>query len=135
MIIERDVVDHIVAHAEQDAPVEACGYLLGLQGRITRYCPMTNFEGREDHFSFVPEEQFAAYKFARQERFEIIGAYHSHPVTPARPSAEDIRLLIDPKLIYIIVSLLDGTKMIKGFRIRDGKAEEEQLIIEEKRHE
>lgn len=135
MIIERNVTDHIVAHAEQDAPIEACGYLLGLRDRITRCRPMTNAEGREDHFSFVPQEQFAAYKSARQEGLEILGAYHSHPVTPARPSAEDTRLLIDPRLIYIIVSLLDGSKMIKGFHIRDGKVEEEQLIIEENRHE
>jgi proteasome lid subunit RPN8/RPN11 len=131
MIIERNVADYIIAHAEQDAPIEACGYLLGMRDRITRCHPMTNAEGREDHFSFVPQEQFAAYKTARQEGLEIIGAYHSHPATPARPSAEDIRFLIDPKLIYIIVSLLDGKKIVKGFRIRDGKVEEEQLIIKE----
>jgi [CysO sulfur-carrier protein]-S-L-cysteine hydrolase len=135
MIIEHNVVEYIFAHAEQDAPIEACGYLLGVQGRITRCYPMTNAEGREDHFSFVPQEQFAAYLSAREEGFEIIGAYHSHPVTPARPSKEDIRLLIDPKLIYIIVSLADGIKTIKAFSIREGKALEEPLMITEIRYE
>lgn len=131
MIIERSVVESMFAHAERDAPIEACGYLLGVDGRITRHYPMTNAEGREDHFAFDPEEQFAAYKAARREGLEFVGAYHSHPVTPARPSAEDIRLLLDPNLLYVIVSLLDGTKTAKGFRIRDGRAEEEQLSIVE----
>ncbi len=135
MKIERDVVDHIIAHAEQDAPIEACGYLLGIEDCIIRYQPMTNAEGREDHFSFVPQEQFAAYKSARQEGLEIIGVYHSHPVTPARPSAEDIHLLIDPRLIYVIFSLGNGAKTLKAFYIIKKKVKEEQLIIEEQQHE
>ncbi|MHB8111465.1 MAG: M67 family metallopeptidase [Syntrophorhabdaceae bacterium] len=135
MIIEKDVANHIVAHAGHDAPIEACGYLLGKDGRITRHYPMSNAEGREDHFTFVPEEQFDAYKKARREGYEIIGAYHSHPVTPARPSEEDIKLLSDPDLLYVIVSLKDGVTTIKGFYIRDGKVKEEQLVIEEEHYE
>jgi [CysO sulfur-carrier protein]-S-L-cysteine hydrolase len=123
-------MEHMCAHAEQDAPIEACGYLLGAQGRITRCHPMTNAEGREDHFAFDPQEQFAAYKFARGEGLDIIGAYHSHPVTPARPSAEDIKLLIDSSLLYVIVSLMGGTRTVKGFRLREGSVEEEPLIVE-----
>jgi len=91
---------------------------------------MTNAEGREDHFAFDPKEQFEAYKTARELGVDIIGAYHSHPATPARPSAEDIRLALDPAILYVIASLLPGGKTVKTFRIKEGEVEEEPLIVE-----
>ena len=131
MKIVRNVIERIVAHAERDAPIEVCGFLVGEEGRITRDYPMANAEGREDHFTFDPNEQLAAYQAMGQEGIEIMGVYHSHPATPARPSVEDIRLARNPALIYIIVSLLDQIKTVKGFYIKAGTVEEEPLIIEE----
>ncbi len=132
MIIERDIVEHIFAQADREAPVEACGYLAGRDGRVARHYPMTNIDGSADHFSLDPQEQFAVQKAARREGLRIIGVYHSHPASPARPSAEDIRLAYDPAAVYVIISLMNGIKTIKGFRIRGGNVEEEPLIIEEK---
>ena len=131
MKIRGEVIEHILAHAERDAPVEACGYLLGSGGSITRDLPMTNAEGREDHFTFDPKEQFEAYRMARALEVEIVGAYHSHPATPARPSEEDIRLAFDPGILYVIVSLMGGERTVKAFWIRDGKGEEEPLVTEQ----
>jgi [CysO sulfur-carrier protein]-S-L-cysteine hydrolase len=131
MKIMRDVIERIVAHAERDAPIEACGFLAGVEGRITRDYAMTNAERREDHFTFDPNEQLAAYQTIRLEGLEIVGVYHSHPITPAGPSAEDIRLARNPALIYIIVSLLDQVRTVKGFYIKEGTVEEEPLIIAE----
>jgi proteasome lid subunit RPN8/RPN11 len=130
MKIRAEVIDHILAHAERDAPIEACGYLLGSGGIITRDLPMTNAEGREDHFTFDPKEQFEAYKTARALGLEILGAYHSHPATPARPSAEDIRLAFDPTILYVIASLMGGERTVKAFWVREGKGEEEPLVAE-----
>ncbi len=135
MIIDRDVIRQIIVHAEQEAPIEACGYLAGVGERVTRPYPMTNADGREDHYSFDPMEQFATYKAVRQEGLEIIGAYHSHPATPARPSTEDISLAHDPTIIYVIISLLDGQRNVKAFRIKEGKAEEEILVVKEEPYE
>ena len=92
---------------------------------------MTNAEGREDHFTFDPKEQFEAYRMARALEVEIVGAYHSHPATPARPSEEDIRLAFDPGILYVIVSLMGGERTVKAFWIRDGKGEEEPLVTEQ----
>ena len=132
MKIRKDILEHIVAHAQKDAPIEACGYLLGEEGSITTALPMTNADGREDHFTFDPKEQFDAYKKARSWGVRIIGAYHSHPATPARPSAEDIRLALHPELLYVIVSLAGNERTIKAFWIREGKAREEPLVIEDR---
>ena len=51
----------------------------------------------------------------------MLGVYHSHPETPARPSAEDIRLALTPNVTYVIVSLQDcECVVVKGFRIENG---------------
>lgn len=131
MIILKNIIEGIYAQARLAAPIEACGYLVGSEGRVTRSYPLTNVDNREDHFSFDPREQFAAQKSARREGLRIIGVYHSHPVTEARPSAEDIKLAYDPAIVYVIVSLKDNVPLVRGFHIRQGTVEEETITIEE----
>jgi len=129
MRITRDTIDKIIAHAEQDAPIEACGFLFGKEGKITRHRPVTNVERRTDHFTFEPNEQLASYQYAARDELEIIGVYHSHPVTPAVPSEEDMRLARKQNLLHVLVSLVEGKKRVRVFYIKDGKAEEEPLIV------
>jgi len=121
----------MIAHAELAAPVEACGYLVGKGDRVARHMPMTNTDKSRTHFTFDPQEQFAAQKAARKEGYAITGVYHSHPESPARPSAEDVRLANDPALVYVIISLMSRPAPVKGFHIRDGVVAEELLVIEE----
>ncbi len=131
MKARKGIIDQIIVHAEREAPIEACGYLAGVEGLITLRYPMTNVDQREDHFSFDPKEQFTAHKTAREDGVQLLGVYHSHPATPARPSEEDIRLAYNPSLLYVIVSLFEGKRTVKAFRIIEGKVEEEPLTIEE----
>lgn len=130
MILQPGIVEQLYVQAEREAPVESCGYLAGTEGRVTRHFPMMNIDGKEDHFSFDPQEQFRVLKAARQEGLRIIGIYHSHPASPARPSPEDVRLAYDPTVVYVIISLLGSTRSIRGFYIRKGEIVEEPLIIE-----
>ncbi|WP_201763863.1 M67 family metallopeptidase [Methanosphaerula palustris] len=124
-------MESLFTQAEYEAPIEACGYLAGTDGQITRHFPLTNIDGKEDHFSFDPQEQFATLKAARQEGLSIIGMYHSHPASPARPSPEDVRLAYDPTIVYIIISLMNDTRTVRGFYIRKGEVVEEPLTIGE----
>jgi [CysO sulfur-carrier protein]-S-L-cysteine hydrolase len=131
MKITNGVMEQILVHAVKETPVEACGLLLGKGGFITRAIPLTNIEQREDHFTCDPQEQYEAYKTAKETGVEIIAAYHSHPATPPRPSEEDLRLAYDPTLLYVIVSLADNKREVKAFWIRKGIVEEEPLAIED----
>ena len=135
MIIPDIIIKALFEQAGREAPVEACGYLAGIDGRVSKHYPMTNIEGRNDHFAFDPKEQFAVLRSARDEGLTITGVYHSHPASPARPSGEDIRLAYDPTVVYVIVSLMDGINMMQGFRIIKGQVEEEPITIEESCHE
>jgi len=108
------MVDDCVARA----PIEACGYLGGHEGVITHCFIMTNHDQATDHFSFDPKEQFSVLKEARAAGVQLMGVYHSHPETPARLSAEDLRLFSDPHMQYWIVSLSDPIPQVGVFRIQ-----------------
>lgn len=129
--ISKTIVDMIFEQARGEAPIEACGYLVGKDGAVIRHFAMTNVDKSTDHFSLDPVEQFGVLKAARSEGLEIIGVYHSHPESPARPSAEDLKLAVDPNMIYVIASIKDKIDTIKAFRIKEGNIREEILEIEE----
>ena len=128
--IKRNVIEKIIAHAKQELPNEACGYLAGNDGVLTEYYALTNVDHSPEHFSFDPKEQFSAVKDARNKDLQILANYHSHPSTPARPSEEDIRLAFDPSISYFIISLADKNPDVRSFRINNGIVEKEDLIIE-----
>jgi proteasome lid subunit RPN8/RPN11 len=130
MRTRKGVIERIVAHAEREAPIEACGFLMGSGGLVTRDFPVTNAEAREDHYTFNPDEQLRAYSVASEEGLDIMAVYHSHPKGPPHPSAEDIRLAHDPFISYVIISLMEMKRTVTAFSIKDGNVEEEQLLIE-----
>ena len=79
MTIEREVFEKIVAQAREELPNESCGYLLGIDDTVTENYRMTNADHSSEHFSFIPQEQFAAVKYARNNGFKVLANWHSHP--------------------------------------------------------
>jgi proteasome lid subunit RPN8/RPN11 len=127
----------MIAHAKAALPNEACGLFAGSIDGDTKtvkevYC-LTNTDKSPEHFSMTPEEQFSAIADIRKKGLTLLGNFHSHPATPARPSAEDIRLAFDPSLSYIIISLAGqgsgGQPTLKSFAVHDGTAAEETVMI------
>lgn len=134
MKIKREILNKIIEHAKKQAPIEACGYLAGKADIITKHYELVNLDQSQEHFSFDPGEQFTALRDARVNDLEIYAVYHSHAFSPARPSAEDIKLAFDPDLSYVIVSLAGIKQDVKSFKIRAGKVENEELeVVEDER--
>lgn len=127
--LKQEVLDQIIAHAQEVYPIEACGYLAGNGDSISQGYEMKNIDNSEEHFSFDPAEQFSVIREARNAGLEILANYHSHPATPARPSEEDIKLAYDPNILYIIVSLAGETPVLKAFRIQQSIVSEETVTI------
>ena len=129
--INPDVYDGLVAHARREAPLEACGYLGEREGLSVRQYTMRNIDESGVHFTFDPQEQFDMVRTARAEGLKMAAVYHSHPATPARPSAEDIRLAYDPRLSYVVISLCQECPAVRSFRIVNGVATEQPISIVE----
>ena len=119
--IPRGVYEQMIAQAEAKAPIEACGILAGVDGRVEKLYEMTNADDSCDHFMMDPAEQFAVAKDVRSAGMAMLAIYHSHPASPARPSGEDIRLALTPGATYVILSLENAASpAVKGFLIEDG---------------
>ena len=131
MTIEREVFEKIVAQAREELPNESCGYLLGIDDTVTENYRMTNADHSSEHFAFIPQEQFAAVKYARNNGLKVLANWHSHPSTPSRPSQEDIRLANDPNILYLILSLAEAEPVLNAFRIIKGEVEKVELILNE----
>ena len=117
--IPAALVRQIAEQGKREAPVEACGYCAGVGCEVRELFPLRNADQSPEHFSFDPKDQFAALKAARQKDLLLVAVYHSHPVTPARMSTEDIRLANDPTIVYLIYSL--ASEELKGFTVDEGK--------------
>lgn len=120
----------LLDHAREGFPLEVCGLLGGRGQTVERLLRMTNTDASNEHFSMEPREQFAVAKELRAAGLEMLTVYHSHPESPARPSAEDIRLAHTPGISHLIVSLLDARQpVLKSFKIADGVVTEEEIEI------
>jgi proteasome lid subunit RPN8/RPN11 len=132
LIVPSSVRDEMLLAARATAPLEACGLLAGTGERATKCYALTNADASAEHFSMAPEEQFAAVKDMRAAGLKLLGIWHSHPASPARMSAEDMRLAYTPDVVYVIFSLVEpGGPRIRAFAVRDDIAHETPVIIEE----
>jgi len=125
--ITGQVLEHLLSHSRKSAPNEACGYLAEQSGIVVQAFPLANVAHAPDRFRMDPAEQFRTVREMRDQGLKLRAVYHSHPETPARPSAEDIRCAVDPHISYLIISLSDCRQPIRSFRIQQGKVEEETI--------
>jgi proteasome lid subunit RPN8/RPN11 len=88
--LTRAVRERILSEAEGAFPAEACGILLGREGRIGQLQPARNVHPTPlTHFEIDPQALVDAHRAARNGGPEVIGYYHSHPNGVAEPSATD----------------------------------------------
>ena len=119
--IEAAVINSMVEHAEQEAPLECCGLLMGQAGRVTRLRRMRNLARSPIRYEMAPRELFQFFKDLRTSGLQHLGIYHSHPSSPAFPSATDVSQAFYPDCIYFILSLLaPGPPSVRAFSIIEG---------------
>lgn len=94
--------DTILAHARATAPEECCGLLVGRGDRVERAAPTRNLRASRDRYLVDPVEHFAVRRAARAEGLTVVGAYHSHPGGPLRPSAVDLAEAFEIGFVYVI---------------------------------
>jgi proteasome lid subunit RPN8/RPN11 len=131
LILPPEHRDAMILHGRGGLPHEACGLMAGeVRGEektVMAVYGLTNTDKSAEHFSMDPGEQFKAAKDMRSRGLVLLGNFHSHPATAARPSLEDIRLAFDPSLSYVIISFQNEGPELKSFLIRQGQAVEEEI--------
>ena len=159
--IPSGIIQDMIAHARELAPHECCGILSGNQEAVVERYRITNilanmsegdlsrFEGAKlsDLHRLSPEEradiafQMDAREMAMAQRdirskdLDLIGFYHSHTFSPARPSQTDITIAMEfesyrkklnfPEPLHLIISLEHtDSPDIRAYRIQDSQATE-----------
>ena len=116
--LPQAIYDEIIAHARAGKPEEICGVLRGrglvayelIRGRNLA-------EDRVNNYAVDQQTLLLQFKF-EEAGDEMMGIYHSHPISVAYPSATDAWNAHYPDSIYLICSLeFDDAPVIRAFRM------------------
>ncbi|MEU0880343.1 M67 family metallopeptidase [Lentzea sp. NPDC005914] len=132
LVIRRDLVDAMVAHARRDHPDEACGVIAGPFGsdRPERFIEMENAERSPTFYRFDAAEQLKVWREMDANDEVPVVVYHSHTATEAYPSRTDISFAGEPDAHYVLVSTRDPIEHeVRSYRIVDGVVTEEPVKI------
>lgn len=123
--ITQHVLTGLIEHAREEAPLECCGLLAGEGDLINEYVPTRNLRASEVAYEIDPREHIFAMKSLRTRGRSVLGAYHSHPRTAARPSPRDIaEAHYETDFVYLIVSLEREPPDVRAYRLeRDAMIE------------
>ena len=138
ILLSKAAVVGIVGHCLDADPLEACGLLTGWpertggedQTRISQFYPAENASASARLYEVEPRALLAADRQAELAGQQLIGVYHSHTHTDAKPSPTDIGQAPDPEWHYVLVSLRDTDPSLRSWKIANGKTTEEQVVLE-----
>jgi proteasome lid subunit RPN8/RPN11 len=128
LVLPARIMEQIRSHGEEDYPHECCGFLFGSQEDGSRQVteirrqPNERADSRENRFLITPEQFRDAERAARKAGLLMLGIYHSHPDSPARPSEYD-RDHAWPWYSYLILSVGRGAAgESRVWQLRDARS-------------
>jgi proteasome lid subunit RPN8/RPN11 len=122
--LRRGAHDDIVSHARETAPAECCGLLIGAGEAIVEAVRTRNIAGDPNRFEIDPLDHIRTRRVARSKGLEVLGFYHSHPRSPATPSATDLAEASYPEHVYMIVGVQCDPADVRLFRLEAGAFQE-----------
>ncbi|MEZ5979104.1 MAG: M67 family metallopeptidase [Planctomycetota bacterium] len=138
IVVDVEQLGRAVTASRVALPAEACGLMLGSTDddgtvRVARVVPTRNAAttAREDRFEVHPEDYVRLDGEARELGLEIVGVWHSHPDSGARPSRTDRDGAL-PGWSYLIVGrAAHGDLHVRSWRLEDEVFVEESLVTTE----
>ena len=116
----------LIAHAQDVAPEECCGYMSLRDGVVQDVFRAENARHSRYGFDFGFRDLMAANEL-EDEGLEV-GIYHSHPASAPVPSEQDKNVAQYPNWVQLIVSLA-GEPEVRAWWIKDGRVEEEPIEL------
>ena len=142
MKIARELLDEIVAHAQENPRIECCGVVAVAPGgegeageRIaTRVLRAENIHASALKFEIAPHELLELYEACEHDGGELGAIYHSHVRSEPYPSQTDVGFAAGwPGLEWIIVGLSRGDRPKVRSYVIDGARIDEVELREDRR--
>jgi len=132
--LPRKLTNQLLHLAQASPQQEICG-LIGANafGRPVSCYPVANSaEHPQNRYCMEPGQQIAAMKAMRDKQETLFAIFHSHPETPAIPSATDIAQANYPQTLYLIISMgTKGVLELRAFNIDGSTVKERRLCLVE----
>jgi proteasome lid subunit RPN8/RPN11 len=118
LFIAEAILDQVVEHARAGKPQEVCGIMRGRDERVVELVRGRNV-APDPVMDYVVDAQTLLRQFDFEEDGdEMTAIYHSHPVSPAYPSASDAWNAHYPDSAYLICSLEnDAAPVVRAYRM------------------
>ncbi|NOQ36718.1 MAG: hypothetical protein GQ569_12630 [Methylococcaceae bacterium] len=129
--IPLKITQKLLEHAQSLPDAEVCGLIGSLDNTPVSCYHVTNTDQHpQSKFTLDAAEQIGVFKTMREKGEQLFAIYHSHPNSPAIPSATDLALANYPEVLYLIISLnTKGVLELRGFYINDNNAQEVALTL------
>ena len=115
LILSATVRATLLRRADEAAPNECCGALLGRANEVTRCVELINrASSPRDAFEASARDILAAEARAEREGLEVLGIYHSHVEAPAAPSERDTHAAV-PGWCFVIISV--ASREVRAYRL------------------
>ena len=128
-------LEAMIAHALEDAPIEACGLLAARDGMVVSVHRAKNTEHSPYRFNIDPREYMRLEEEVSETGASVAGFYHSHTGSEARPSPTDIRMMapfFGPPFIHFVIGVADRDKpYARVFTIEGADATEHAFEVRE----
>jgi proteasome lid subunit RPN8/RPN11 len=116
--LPNSIYDAIITHAREGKPEEICGVIRG-RGLVAEelFRGQNVAEDRVNNYAVDQQTLLLQFKF-EEAGDEMMGVYHSHPISVAYPSATDAWNAYYPDSLYFICSLeFEETPVLRAFRM------------------
>jgi len=125
--LPQAIYEQLLAHLQDCYPAEGCGFLAGSNGLVSHHYPIANLLAANllasiTAYQMEPAAQLEALLDMEAHGRQLLAIYHSHPHSPAEPSARDRQQWYYPEAAMIIVSLAERQRpLIRAYRYQAGR--------------
>jgi len=123
-LLHTSALEAVLRHAERASPRECCGVLVGREDEILQGVEARNLSEDPNRYLLDPADHIAIRRDARAAGLAVVGFYHSHPHSAARPSATDQAEAAYPDHLYLIA----GVDEVRLFRLAGGNFVETPFV-------
>ena len=128
LALSKDHWQEMLAHVDQQVPLEACGLLAGKNDRVEKVILVRNGAQSPVRFVMDPYEQLRAFEWIESNGLDLLGIFHSHPAGPEIASLTDIAEAAY-EVVHLIWSRKQNGWQARGFWIENDSVTEVSLQI------